>query len=517
MSHYSNGNNAGGAAIESNGNNSHELMRPESVRKWLGKCHPKQLELLDKFEIELRLGRLSTSSTAVARSTSAVDDEESSRSGGAFSSTDRRLVTSRTVQLLRTMIGSTRWKNAAQLMMLLRGLGMELQAAGGFREPAIGNVVRRVMFTVRDEVLMDQSVPKYTSTPTSGSTKATDEMKCIEEDGSLRESFSKQCALDTNNNNSNVASNIHNSSKASNEGTYSTLSLASMLWAHPQHVTVKNRTKKNTGNKLRSDSFSSVDSSSQAGLSSTVVTAEEEYPPIFYEKRPELRQGVMEAIQEMMSELEDLHKNINDQATNHIHAGEIILTYGRSKTVELFLKAAAAKQRNFSVVVCEGAPHYGGHAMAQSLAKAGIDTTVIHDSATFALMARVNKVILPAHAVLANGGLVAPSGSNMVASCAKQNSVPVVSITGMFKLCAMYPHEGQDTLNDFVSPSSVLEYHEFATNPLLSKVDFVNPVHDYIAPQFINLYITNIGAFQPSYIYRLLAEYYHSDDWESFE
>ena len=504
MSHYSIGNSSGGPALESNGNNSHELKRPETVRKWLGKCHPKQLELLDKFEIELRLGRLSTSSTAVARSTSAVDDEESMRSGGAFSSTDRRLVTSRTVLLLRTMIGSTRWKNAAQLMILLRGLGMELQAAGGFREPAIGNVVRRIMFTVRDEVLMDQSVPKNASSSANASTKGTDEMKCIEEDDSLPESLSKQCSLDNNN-------------KASTEGTYSTLSLASMLWAHPQHVTVKNRTKKITGNKLRSDSFSSVDSSTQGGLPSTVVTAEEEYPPIFYEKRPELRQGVMEAIQEMMSELEDLHKNINDQATNHIHAGEIILTYGRSKTVEIFLKAAAAKQRNFSVVVCEGAPHYGGHAMAQSLAKAGIDTTVIHDSATFALMARVNKVILPAHAVLANGGLVAPSGSNMVATCAKQNSVPVVSITGMFKLCAMYPHEGQDTLNDFVSPSSVLEYHEFATNPLLSKVDFVNPVHDYVAPQLINLYITNIGAFQPSYIYRLLAEYYHSDDWEAFE
>jgi translation initiation factor eIF-2B subunit beta len=38
--------------------------------------------------------------------------------------------------------------------------------------------------------------------------------------------------------------------------------------------------------------------------------------------------------------------------------------------------------------------------MARSLAEAGIDTTVIHDAATFAIMARVNKVLLPAHAVL---------------------------------------------------------------------------------------------------------------------
>lgn len=38
--------------------------------------------------------------------------------------------------------------------------------------------------------------------------------------------------------------------------------------------------------------------------------------------------------------------------------------------------------------------------MAKELAEAGIDTTVIHDAATFAIMARVNKVLLPAHAVL---------------------------------------------------------------------------------------------------------------------
>jgi translation initiation factor eIF-2B subunit beta len=54
-------------------------------------------------------------------------------------------------------------------------------------------------------------------------------------------------------------------------------------------------------------------------------------------------------------------------------------------------------------------------------------------------------------------------------------------------------------------------------DPVLSEVELVNPVHDYIPPQLIDLHVTNIGGFQPSYIYRLLAEYYHSDDWEAFE
>lgn len=406
------------------------------------------------------------------------------------------------MELLRAIIGPTRWKTAAQLLTLLRGLGNELHAAGGYREPAIGNMVRRIMYAVRDEA---DRVPDINSSSASvaakdsNNTADTTDMEKIDE---LTEQVSSKLSM----------------------GLTKELSLASMLWAHPQHVTHKHSRNQSGefNGRIRSDSFGSDsgvpnntigDTAAAAASSDTVVPI---YPPHFYSKRDDLRQSVMEAIQEMMSELEDLHKNINDQAVQHIHAGEIILTYALSKTVELFLKAAAAKKRNFQVIVCEGAPHFGGHAMAKSLAEAGIDTTVIHDAATFAIMARVNKVLLPAHAVLANGGLIAPSGCNMVALAAKQNSVPVVTVAGMFKLCPMYPHEGQDTLNDLISPSSVVDY-SLMGDPVLSEVEFVNPVHDYIPPQLIDLYVTNIGGFQPSYIYRLLAEYYHSDDWEMFE
>lgn len=155
--------------------------------------------------------------------------------------------------------------------------------------------------------------------------------------------------------------------------------------------------------------------------------------------------------------------------------------------------------------------------MAKSLAEAGIECICIPDSAIFGMMARVNKVILPAHAVLANGGLIAPSGCNLAVLGAIQNSVPVVCLTGIFKLTPLFPHEGQDTLNDLLSPSAVTDYAELTANPALATVDFVNPVHDYIRPEMINLYVTNVGSFQPSYIYRLLAEYYHSDDWETFQ
>lgn len=409
---------------------------PAVVREWLQQNNKKQLALLDKFLIELRLGRLFRPES----STDAID---------------RRLVTHQTVGLIRQMIGSTKWRSAAQLLHLLRGLGREIHAVGGSREPAIGNVIRRIMAAVREEASREahedaDSGPQSEQGPAQGGR----------------------------------------------------LSLQSMLWALPQHVKRSRSAVSNRGD--RQESFAS-----EAEL-------ESEYPSTYYSNRPDLKQAVMEAIQEILTDLEDMHKNINEQATDQIHVGEIILTYGRSKTIELFLKATAAKKRKFQVVVCEGAPHYGGHEMAKSLADAGIDTIVINDSACFAMMARVNKVLLPAHAVLANGGLVASSGCNLVALAAHHSAVPVVAVTGMFKLSPMYPHEGQDTLNDLVSPSSVTDYADMS-NQLMSNVEFVNPVHDYIKPEHISLYVTNVGSFKPSYIYRLLAEYYHADDWESFD
>eukprot|EP00980_Cylindrotheca_fusiformis_P023064 scaffold10090_cov119-Cylindrotheca_fusiformis.AAC.2 len=435
------------------------LSDPSAVRSWLAKNHQKQLDvtntqlnyfakaLLDKFEIELRLGRLS------ALSKSLISETERERR------MDRRTIAVRTVEILKTMIGSTRWRTPAQLVALLRGLGKELHSAGGFREPAIGNVVRRIIAAVREEVMNGAAPDSQDGTVASTKPRSKNDR-----------------------------------------------SLESMLWALPQHV-----------KPTRGMMIQQPQQRTQRSESINEYVEASDLPPPFFQNRPDLKQSVMEAITEFNSDLEDLHKNINDQATSHIHAGEIILTYGRSKTVELFLKAAADKKLRFTVIVCESAPNYKGSEMAKSLADYGIDTCVIHDSAIFCMMARVNKVILPAHAVLANGGLIAPSGCNMVVLGACQNSVPVVCLTGMFKLTPLFPHDGQDTLNDLLSPSTVVNYAERTRNLAMCDVDFVNPIHDYIRPESINLYVTNVGSFQPSYIYRLLAEYYHSDDWKSFE
>jgi translation initiation factor eIF-2B subunit beta len=70
----------------------------------------------------------------------------------------------------------------------------------------------------------------------------------------------------------------------------------------------------------------------------------------------ELRQAVNEAMNELRLELDTSGELIANQALQHVHSDELVLTIGRSRSVEAFLKQAAKSNRRFQVVVAEGAP-----------------------------------------------------------------------------------------------------------------------------------------------------------------
>lgn len=223
-----------------------------------------------------------------------------------------------------------------------------------------------------------------------------------------------------------------------------------------------------------------------------------------------LKEAVIDSIGELLVELETSAYNIAEQAPDYIHANEVIMTYGKSKTVQAFLKKAAKKIK-FQVIVAEHTPYYDGHEMAASLAKDGITTTVITDAAVFAVMARVNKVIIGTHTVMANGGLKAISGSHALALAAKHYSTPLIVCAAMFKLSPQYLCSyNQDAFNVFTSPHDVMNYSE---GEILSHVQMHNPVFDYVPPELVTSFISNTGGKAPSYIYRSLTELYHPEDY----
>ncbi len=89
--------------------------------------------------------------------------------------------------------------------------------------------------------------------------------------------------------------------------------------------------------------------------------------------------------------------------------------------------------------------------MALSLSKCGIQTTVITDSAVFAMMSRVNKVIVGTAAILADGGLKAATGAHTAALAARHYSVPLYVCASIAKLTPRYCTSGDlDAFNRWV-------------------------------------------------------------------
>ncbi|GAA5836241.1 hypothetical protein JCM9279_002238 [Rhodotorula babjevae] len=228
-----------------------------------------------------------------------------------------------------------------------------------------------------------------------------------------------------------------------------------------------------------------------------------------------LKPVFIEAIQELMDEVEMTYRSVGEQSTDHIHSGEFILTIGHSKTVEAFLKHAARK-RKFTVIVAETAPSFSGRTHALALSSAGIPTILIPDSNIFALLPRCSKVVVGPHVVLADGALLSLSGSLPLCLAANRMRVPVVAVAGMFKFSPVYLGEADWGMRDLGSPEVVLASTERCVlDPLerlgeqdAEETEVLNPYYDVVPADLVSLYISNLGGHPSSLLYRLLNDMY---------
>lgn len=240
----------------------------------------------------------------------------------------------------------------------------------------------------------------------------------------------------------------------------------------------------------------------------------------------DLRAEVIDGIGEIIDELDQVDDQIAGYALEHIHENEIIMTYTSSVTVQKFLLRAAAK-RKFTVIHAEAYPnnHHATHATVigtvdtsgdhtthesfqKPLTAAGITVVLIPDSAVFALMSRVNKVILGTHAVLGNGSLIAAAGAMTIAKAAKVHQTPVVVLSGVYKLSPVYPFD-PESLIEYGDPSKIVPYED---GEMLDMVQIENPLFDYVPAELVDLYITNLGGHAPSYLYRIVTDHYRKED-----
>ncbi|ODM98675.1 Translation initiation factor eIF-2B subunit beta [Orchesella cincta] len=225
----------------------------------------------------------------------------------------------------------------------------------------------------------------------------------------------------------------------------------------------------------------------------------------YSEELPDLRSDILGAILDLSSELENGAESIAEDAEKHINANEVIMTIGRSRTVEAFLKRAA-KVNKLEVIIVKCGPFYQGKDLAKILSKSKIKTTVVNDTAAFSLMSRVDKIVIGTHTVLANGGLKAIAGCHQILLTSKYFNVPVLVLAASYKLSPEYPFSAEMKItNRFVSPEELIDYKN---GQMIDNVQVYAPVFDYVPPELVSLFIFNMGSHAPSYIHRLLHDTY---------
>jgi translation initiation factor eIF-2B subunit delta len=113
-------------------------------------------------------------------------------------------------------------------------------------------------------------------------------------------------------------------------------------------------------------------------------------------------------------------------AKSKITNDDCLLVYGYSSLVTHILLEASAKFPNMHVVVVDSRPKYKGKKTVEKLIKHDIKCTYVHINAISFVMNRVTKVLLGAHALLANNYVVSTIGTSQIALVAKSFNVPVV-------------------------------------------------------------------------------------------
>lgn len=407
-----------------------------------------------------------------------------------------------TAHLLLRVVAKFRWTDIGKLLERIQEVGQRLINAQP-REMVVGNIVRRVLGMIRDEAKEDRDdASDSAATSQIGSPGLTQkEAFALRVDpGStpLRRSESQQTtdSADEFRGDDISASRSHGHRPAL--ASHTSYALLSGVPVQQSMFNLLSATPSPNSTPPGTSSSHDKPAINAATLAQRIVSHSKD-----------LKAEVISGIEEIIDELDQVDDQIAAYAQEHIHSNELVLTHTSSRTVQKFLLKAADK-RKFTVIVAESYPndHEATHAAVtgkvrqeteggddmsteaflKPLSAAGITVILMTDASIFAIMSRVNKVILATHAVIANGGLIAAAGARIIAKAAKVHRTPVIVVSGIYKLSPEYPYEF-DSLIEYGDPGSIIGYDD---GPLVENMEVDNPVFDYVPPDLVDLYITNL-------------------------
>lgn len=220
-------------------------------------------------------------------------------------------------------------------------------------------------------------------------------------------------------------------------------------------------------------------------------------------------------VSEFIRVSKDAAEKISIYGSRRIEDGDTVMTHCNSSIALGIIIRAYREGKNIRVIATETRPRMQGLITADILDREGIEVTLIIDSAARFFMRNVDKVVVGADAVAANGAVINKIGTSMIALAAHEARVPFMVAAETYKF-------SPDTLF-----GKLIKIEERAVDEVVSRdwirdrvnVKVRNPAFDATPPEYIDLIITELGVVSPSLFPYLIIDRYGSiySDLEPWE
>ncbi|MEW6222501.1 MAG: ribose 1,5-bisphosphate isomerase [Candidatus Hadarchaeota archaeon] len=212
-----------------------------------------------------------------------------------------------------------------------------------------------------------------------------------------------------------------------------------------------------------------------------------------------MQEVVVSRAEEFIKNSEEAVKKIGEIGANRISDGDVLLTHCNSHCAVAVIKTAFNQGKDIEVYVTESRPVWQGHLTAKELLKEGIPTTMIIDSAVRHFIREIDKVVVGADSIAANGAVVNKVGTSQIALAAHESRVLFFVAAETYKL-----HPG--TLVGQLVEIEERDPREVADPRKFPRLKIRNPAFDVTPPEYVDLIITERGIIPPPAAYELTQE-----------
>lgn len=217
-----------------------------------------------------------------------------------------------------------------------------------------------------------------------------------------------------------------------------------------------------------------------------------------------LREAIISRAEEFIKNSNEAIERIGEMGARRISQGDVILTHCNSDCALAIIKTAFKQGKRIKAFVTESRPMRQGLISARELSRAGVPTTLIVDSAVRYFIRDMDKVIVGADSIAANGAVINKIGTSQIALIAHEARVPFFVAAESYKF---HPGTlvGQLVEIEEREPSEIVDPRRFP------RVKIRNPVFDITPPEYVDLIVTERGIIPPSAAYTVIQDLF---EWE---